>query len=123
MPALVSAELADDAIVDITTIGARSGAPRRIEIWMLDVEGRYFVTGTPGPRHWVANVAAHPDLTVHLKRHAGVDLPAVGRVVDDEATRRAVLSSAPARWYRTQASLDELVAGAPMIEVTFAEPG
>lgn len=119
MHELVTRELADDPTIDITTTGARSSEPRRIEIWMVDVDGRYFITGTPGPRHWLANLRADPALTVHLKRHAMVDLPAVARPVDDEPTRRVVLTHAPARWYREQVDLDELIARAPMVEVTF----
>jgi hypothetical protein len=65
---VVRDELRDDPTVDITTTGRRSGQPRRIEIWMLDVDGRFFITGTPGRRDWLANVIAYPDLVVHLKR-------------------------------------------------------
>jgi deazaflavin-dependent oxidoreductase (nitroreductase family) len=115
----VSRELADDPTVDITTRGRRSGTPQRIEIWMLDVDGRYFITGTPGPRSWLANVKADPAVTLHLKRRAMLDLPARAAVVTDEATRRRVLSDATAHWYRTQNTLGELVATAPMIELTF----
>ena len=114
---LVSRELADDPTIDITTTGAQSGQPRRIEIWMLDVDGRYFITGTPGPRHWLANLTADPVLTVHLKRIARADLAATAQPVTDEATRRHVLSHASAHWYREQTSLDRLVAEAPMVEV------
>ena len=115
----VSAELADDPTVDITTVGARSGKPRRIEIWMLDVDGRYFITGTPGRRHWLANLTAHPSITVHLKRIAHADLPASARPVTDEATRRAVLTHPSARWYRDQTTLEHLLTEAPMVEVAF----
>jgi deazaflavin-dependent oxidoreductase (nitroreductase family) len=119
---VVSAELADDPTVDITTIGRRSGAPRRIEIWMLEVDGRFFVTGTPGRRDWLANLIATPQLTLHLKRHAGVDLPASARVVTDAATRRRVLEHAAARWYRSQVDVERLVAEAPMVEVVVGAP-
>ena len=47
---VVREELADDPTIDITTIGRRSGLPRRVEIWMMDVDGRFFITGTPGRR-------------------------------------------------------------------------
>ena len=67
---VVRDELADDPTVDITTIGRRPGEPRRIEIWMLDVDGRFFITGTPGRRDWLANLGADPALVVHLKRQA-----------------------------------------------------
>jgi deazaflavin-dependent oxidoreductase (nitroreductase family) len=115
-------ELADDPTVDITTTGRRSGSPRRVEIWMLDVDGQYFITGTPGPRDWLANLRADPNLLVHLKRRAHVDLPARGVPVTDPATRRRVLEHLSARWYRGQSPLDELVATAPMVEVTFSDP-
>lgn len=110
-------ELADDPTVDITTHGRRTGRPRRIEIWMLDVDGRFFITGTPGPRDWLANLRADPRLVVHLKRRAGVDVAATATEVRDPATRRAVIEHLSASWYRGQAPVDELVAGAPMVEV------
>jgi deazaflavin-dependent oxidoreductase (nitroreductase family) len=111
--------LDDDPTIDVTTIGRRSGQPRRIEIWMLGLDGRYFITGTPGRRDWLANLIANPDFTVHLKRGGGVDLRAQAAVVADAATRRRVLEHATARWYRSQVPLEELVAQAPMVEVAF----
>ena len=116
---MVSRELDDDPTIDITTTGRRSGELRRIEIWMMDVDGRYFITGTPGRRDWLANLKADPTLIVHLKRHAMIDLPAVARPVDDEPTRRAVLTHLSAHWYRGQTTLDHLVDDAPMVEVLF----
>jgi deazaflavin-dependent oxidoreductase (nitroreductase family) len=116
---LVREELADDPTVDITTKGRRSGEPRRIEIWMLDVDGRFFITGTPGRRDWMANLRADPRLTVHLKQRADVDLAATAELVSDEPTRRRVLEHLSARWYRSQTPLDELVEQAPMVEIRF----
>jgi len=116
---VVRDELADDPTVDITTTGRRSGEPRRIEIWMLDVEGRFFITGTPGRRDWVANLAADPSLLVHLKRRAGIDLPATAAPVEDEATRRRVIEHLAANWYRTQSTVEDLVGSAPMVEIRF----
>jgi deazaflavin-dependent oxidoreductase (nitroreductase family) len=118
---VVRTELRDDPTVDITTTGRRSGLPRRIEIWMLDVDGRFFITGTPGPRHWLANLVADSHLVVHLKRRAKLDLAATATPVTDDATRRQVLEHLNARWYRTQAPLDDLAATAPMVEVTFEQ--
>jgi deazaflavin-dependent oxidoreductase (nitroreductase family) len=116
---VVRDELREDPTIDITTTGRRSGQPRRIEIWMLDVDGRFFITGTPGRRDWLANLTDQPDLVVHLKRHAHVDVPARAEVVSDPGTRRLVLDHLSARWYRGQAPVDELMAGSPMVEVTF----
>ena len=120
---IVRAELAADPTIDITTIGRRSGQPRRIEIWMLDVDGRFFITGTPGPRDWLANLQADSRLVVHLKHQASVDLDARAAAVTDEATRRHVLEHVSAQWYRDQTSVDDLAADAPMVEVTFARSG
>lgn len=113
---LVAAELAVDPTVDITTTGRRSGQPRRIEIWMMDVDGRFFITGTPGPRDWLANLRADPTLTIHLTR-AGVDVVAAAVEVRDPDTRRRVLEHAVTAWYREQRGVDALVAAAPMVEV------
>ena len=68
MDEAVERALADDLTVDITTTGRRSGQPRRLEIWLLGIDGRYFITGTPGRRDWLANLQADPELTVHLKQ-------------------------------------------------------
>jgi deazaflavin-dependent oxidoreductase (nitroreductase family) len=116
---LVRDELADDPTIDITTTGRRSRQPRRIEIWMLDVDGRFFITGTPGRRDWMANLRFDPALTVHLKRHAHADLPATATEVTDTPTRQRVIDDLAAHWYRGQAPVEELVATAPMVEVTF----
>jgi deazaflavin-dependent oxidoreductase (nitroreductase family) len=115
---VVHDELRDDPTIDITTTGRRSGQPRRVEIWMLDVDGRFFITGTPGRRDWLANLTEHPDLVVHLKRHAHVDLPARAEVVSDPVTRRRVLDHLSALVPGTGA-VDDLMARSPMVEVTF----
>jgi hypothetical protein len=115
---LARAELADDPTVDITT----SGLPRRIEIWMLDIDGRFFITGTPGRRDRLANLKANSNLLVHLKRHGHVDLVARAAEVDDMATRRDVLEHMNATWYRSQESLDVLIDSAPMVEVVIDGP-
>jgi deazaflavin-dependent oxidoreductase (nitroreductase family) len=116
---VVRLELADDPVVDITTTGRRTGLPRRIEIWMLDVGGSFFITGTSGPRDWLANLRVDPRLVVHLKRHAHLDLDARATPVEDAAKRRAVLDHLSATWYRGQEPLDVLVDTAPMVEIVF----
>ena len=116
---VVSDELDDDPTIDITTVGRRSGLSRRVEIWMMDIDGRFFITGTPGRRHWLANLLADPTIVVHLKRKAHLDLPAQARPVEAIETRRMVLEHARSRWYREQEPLADLIAAAPMVEVVF----
>lgn len=117
----VRSALASDGTVDITTLGARSGEPRRIEIWFVQLDGRTFVTGTPGPRGWYANLLAHDRLTFHLKESLRADLEARAVPVRDERTRRWVFSQPHpwVDWYRSQTPLEELVARSPMVEVHF----
>src|ERR1700684_589218 len=80
--------LASDRVIDITTTGRQTGQPRRIEIWFHRVDGKYYITGTPGrPRSWYANLVAHPAFTFHLKESATADLPATARPIPDPAGR------------------------------------
>jgi deazaflavin-dependent oxidoreductase (nitroreductase family) len=111
--------LETDFTVDITTTGRASGLPRRIEIWMLHLDGRFFITGTPRRRDWLANLMANPQLIVHVKRNVHDDVGARATLVTDMSTRRWVLESTDASWYRDQCPLDELLDSAPMVEVTF----
>src|ERR1700684_3758065 len=82
--------LASDRVIDITTTGRQTGQPRRLEIWYHRVDGKYYITGTPGRRSWYANLVAHPDFTFHLKQSASADLPATARPVTDPAEREKV---------------------------------
>ena len=79
-----------DRVVDITTTGRKSGEARRIEIWCHHLEGRLYITGTPGRRDWYANMMAHPDFTLHLKESIQRDVPARATPVTDVDERRKV---------------------------------
>jgi deazaflavin-dependent oxidoreductase (nitroreductase family) len=110
---------------DITTRGRRSGRPSRIEIWYFVVDGAVYLTGTPGPRDWYANLLADPRLTFHVKQGAHADLPARGAPVLDPAERRRVMGAVMAQnsWFRAQQfDLDAWVAGSPLVEVVFEGP-
>ena len=71
----------EDKLVDITTYGARTGEPRRIEIVFHRLDGRWYLTGTPGPRGWYANLRKNPRLVFHLKHGVVADVPATARPV------------------------------------------
>ncbi len=103
--------------IEITTTGRRSGQSRRIEIVFHNVEGRILISGKPGfPRSWVANLRADPRFMFHLKDGGRADLPARARVVTDRAERERLLAPIAERW---RTSLPVMVAGAPLVEVTF----
>lgn len=95
MDSEIEAALAVGGIVDITTTGRRSGEPRRIEIYLHNLDGDLWLTGRPGfPRDWIANLRADPAMTLHLKRGVTADLAAFGTVVFDRETKAAVIRRA-----------------------------
>lgn len=112
--------LQTDSTIDITTIGRKSGQPRRIEIWFRQVNGRVTITGTPGKRDWYANLLQNPHFTFHLKESVQADLPARARPITNMEERRAIFSTPVMAWYHRQVnSVEALVQGSPLIEVLF----
>lgn len=115
------AALDTDRVIDITTVGRSSGEARRIEIWYHRVDGRYYITGTPGRRSWYANLLVNPDFTFHLKQSAQVDLAAVARPVTAAAEHATVVAGilrGLAEAGVTDVSLDET---SPLVEVAFPQ--
>ena len=112
--------LETEETIDITTIGRKSSQPRRIEIWFRWVDGKTYITGTPGSRDWYANLVANPRFTFHLKQSVHADLPATARPVLDLAERRHILSDPCMSWYHQQVdSIEALVEHSPLVEVIF----
>ncbi|HUJ65286.1 MAG TPA: nitroreductase family deazaflavin-dependent oxidoreductase [Acidimicrobiales bacterium] len=119
----------EDRTVDITTTGRRTGQPRRIEIAFYRMGDDIYLSGIPGPttRDWLANLAAHPEFTFHLKHGVVADLPATATVIVDPAERRRVLAlfveqfndrrGSDSPW--PEAILDQWVEGSPLARVTF----
>jgi deazaflavin-dependent oxidoreductase (nitroreductase family) len=105
--------LDQQTVVDITTIGRRTGQPRRIETWRYRAAGRYWLTGSPGARDWYANLVAHPGFTLHLK---GRDLRARARVVTDPDERARVFGEiVPGLDWA--GSLESWIDGSPLVEI------
>jgi deazaflavin-dependent oxidoreductase (nitroreductase family) len=117
---------AAERTIDITTLGARTGTPRRIEVWFHRVDGRWYLTGMPVPRSWYANLRVNPRFTVHLKHGVTADLPATAAPVDEPTRRRVItaildLQNRPdvaARVSRRQDPGDWL-ARSPLVEIVF----
>jgi deazaflavin-dependent oxidoreductase (nitroreductase family) len=116
----IRAALGGGGTIDITTTGRKSGQPRRIEIVFFNVDGRIYISGTPGTRAWIANLAADPHLTFHLKKGIQADLPATARIITDPAERRPVIEQVCRSWNRTD-QVDAFLDGAPLIEVAFED--
>jgi deazaflavin-dependent oxidoreductase (nitroreductase family) len=115
--------LTDDALralerqqtIEITTIGRRSGRPRRIETWRYQAGGRFWLSGSPGTRDWYANLLAQPEFTLHLD---GLDLPVRGRAVTDPDERARVFAEiVPDRGWA--GSVESWLAGSPLVEIEF----
>ncbi|MEX2135857.1 MAG: nitroreductase family deazaflavin-dependent oxidoreductase [Chloroflexota bacterium] len=103
--------------IDITTIGRRSGQPRRVELVFHNMDGRIIISGLPGRRSWYANLLANPRLIFHLKRAVQADLPATARAIVEPVERRAVMERVAQNWRRTD--LDVMLQRSPLVEVTF----
>jgi deazaflavin-dependent oxidoreductase (nitroreductase family) len=110
--------LAEGRTIDITTTGRRSGQPRRLEMWFHNLDGRVYITGTPGRRDWYANLVAHPEFTFHLKEGVTADLAARATPITEADARHAILSRIVARVNRA-ADLETWLAESPLVEVSF----
>jgi deazaflavin-dependent oxidoreductase (nitroreductase family) len=120
MDAEARAALARDRTIDITTTGRRSGLPRRIETWFYNVDGRIYLSGSPGRRDWYANLQADPRLVFHLKESVRADLPARARPITDAEERRRVVTGIFALLGRL-GDPDEWEARSPIAEVEFED--
>ncbi len=114
----VRSELEHGQLIDITTIGRRSGRARRLEITFHNVGGHLYISGSPSPkrRSWIANLAANPNFTFHLKRRIKADLPAMARIIDEESERRSILPHIARRW--GVKDVERMIRQSPLIEVT-----
>lgn len=121
---------ARERTIDITTTGARTGLPRRIEVWFYRVENQTYLTTTPATRSWYANIRTNPDFVFHLKNGVRADLNAVGTPVLDRGQRAAVFSSIvddlnqpwnPAGIQQPVAPLEEWIERSPLIRVDFVD--
>jgi deazaflavin-dependent oxidoreductase (nitroreductase family) len=110
--------LNQDRLIDITTVGAKTGKPHRIEIAFHKFDDGIYISGLPGKRDWYANLVAHPEFTFHLKQSTHADLAARATPVTESKKRLDVLKRVTARWNR-QAELEQFVSSSPLVQVTF----
>lgn len=108
--------LEQDALIDITITGRKTGKQHRIEISFHYFDGSVYISGMPGSRDWYANMVANPEFTFHLKQSVKADIPARALPITDEPTRRNVISKVVAKWGR-QSEIEAFVEGSPLVEV------
>ena len=126
--AITPASSASARTVDISTIGAKTGRTRRIEIWFYRVDGEIYLTTQPARRSWYANLLANPEFTFHLKNRVRADLAATAEPVLDPDERQRIfgaivddLNQPLHRGYLSQPvdPVADWVAGSPLMHVTF----
>jgi deazaflavin-dependent oxidoreductase (nitroreductase family) len=125
----IAAALADGGIADITTIGRKTGQPRRIEIYFHHFDGAFYLTGRPGfKRDWQANIEANPEFTLHLKRRVTADVPVSGEPEPDREERSRILFRALTESWGSdpgtaRTDLDRWVESSPFIRFLPVGPG
>ncbi len=112
----IAKALESDRVIDITTVGRKSGEPRRRELWFCNIDGSLYLSGIPGKRGWYANMLANPAFTFHLKESVEADLEATAIVVTDPDERRRVIPTIAER-YGATAPVEEWVARSPLVRV------
>ena len=124
MDTTVKSALDRGGVIDITTLGAKSGTHHRIEIVFHHFDGSYYITGKPGyKRDWLANMNANPDFTVHLKRGLTADVAAKAKEITVDDQRAKVLYRILTEsWGNVPAKAEHIlprwVEGAPLVEFT-----
>ncbi|MFL5805910.1 MAG: nitroreductase/quinone reductase family protein [Roseiflexaceae bacterium] len=116
MDAEIERALKTDGLIDITTVGGKTGKPHKIEIAFHNLDGVLYISGMPGRRDWYANLVAKPQFTFHLKQSTRADIPAKAIPITDEAARRRVLSKVVQKWGK-QDELEAFVQSSPLVEV------
>jgi len=121
MDTAAAAAFKQGGVADITTTGAKTGKPRRIEINFINLNGEHYLTGHPGnPRDWVANLRANPDFTLHLKRGVQADIPVTAELITEADEREAVLRQILLEsWGNPPEKVDHIIGrwvdGAPLV--------
>ncbi len=116
MDETIKQALGRDRTIDITTIGKKTGRPRRKEIWFHNLDRSFYITGTPGSRDWYANLVANPKFTFHLKQSVQADLPARATPIVGPDQRRKIIAGI-IRKIGGDRDLDAWVAGSPLVRV------
>jgi len=81
-------------------IRRRTGTLRTVETtYVWDGQDRLYLSGYPGRRDWVANMAANPEVTIHtVESEPWYDIPASARVIRDRSERLPHLLSFIEHW-------------------------
>ena len=111
--------LKEDMVIDITTVGRKSGQLRRIEIWFHNWNNELYLTGLPGPRSWAANLLTNPEFMFHLKESVRMDIPGNAQPISDKDERQQILSVLLEKMKLPpeRSDLNQWVAGSPLFRL------
>ena len=121
MDDLVRKAILQDNLVDITTIGRKSGKSHRIEVNLRHIDGQVYLSHEPVRRHWVANILANPEFTYHVKQSARADLPARAVRITDKEEQRRIYKVVLGKEGRAAREVEERVQGSHLFRVEFAD--
>ena len=120
MEATIAAALRTDRLIDITTIGRKTGLSHRKGISFQYVRGDVYITGIPGKRGWYANLLTNPNFTLHLKQSVQADLRARATPILDDRTRREFFQIMKENSKSTdEMDLEAWVQDSPLVKVAF----
>lgn len=86
MTAVTLQSVADQQVLDLTTIGRRTGLPRQIEIWFVVCRERFYLFAETGEAAgWVKNIRRNPNVAIRIGEHR---IDATARVLDHQTDQR-----------------------------------
>ena len=100
LPEALRRTLRDSFVVRVSHRGRRTGTPRVLETtYVWDGGLRVYLSGYPGRRDWVANMAAGPSVTLHtVESEPRYDVPAKARVLRGRDERMPHVLAFVERW-------------------------
>ena len=114
------ARWAGESFAYLTTIGRRTGAPHRIEIWFAVEQGAlYLLSGGRDRADWVRNLQANPNVSVELGTEtlAGIAQVLQPDTSGDRRARELLVSK-----YRKGNDLESWGRTSLPVMITFASP-
>ena len=77
-------------VADLTTIGRKTGVPRKVELRFLYYQGSFYATSSKvAGKHWCQNMLKNPAVEISSK---GERFGCTARQVTDEGLRKQVLT-------------------------------
>ncbi len=76
-------------VADLTTIGRKSGQPRKVELRFIYYQGSFYATSSKVEgKHWCQNMIKNPAVEINVK---GESFSCTARGVTDHRLRRQIL--------------------------------